>query len=57
MDRLAIQETTFFFDCRENLIMVWVIDLSLIHISKIEEAYRVFENRLDGVIKVAIAGK
>lgn len=24
---------------------------------KIEEAYRVFENRLDGVIKVAIAGK
>lgn len=25
--------------------------------TKIEEAYRVFENRLDGVIKVAIAGK
>ena len=27
------------------------------HLTKIEEAYRVFENRLDGVIKVAIAGK
>lgn len=26
-------------------------------LTKIEEAYRVFENRLDGVIKVAIAGK
>ena len=26
-------------------------------LTQIEEAYRVFENRLDGVIKVAIAGK
>lgn len=26
-------------------------------LTKIEEAYRIFENRLDGVIKVAIAGK
>ena len=26
-------------------------------LTKIEEAYRVFENRMDGVIKVAIAGK
>lgn len=26
-------------------------------LTKVEEAYRVFENRLDGVIKVAIAGK
>ena len=51
-------------DCAEilRLIEVGKIDTTplITHrfpLTKIEEAYRVFENRLDGVIKVAIAGK
>lgn len=51
-------------DCAEilRLIEAGKIDTTplIIHrfpLTKIEEAYRVFENRLDGVIKVAIAGK
>lgn len=52
------------FDCAEilRLIEAGKIDTTplITHrfpLTKIEEAYRVFENRLDGVIKVAIAGK
>lgn len=51
-------------DCAEilRLIEAGKIDITplITHrfpLTKIEEAYRVFENRLDGVIKVAIAGK
>ena len=51
-------------DCAEilRLIEAGKIDTTplIIHrfpLTKIEEAYRVFENRLDGVIKVAIAGQ
>ena len=51
-------------DCAEilRLIEAGTIDTTplITHrfpLTKIEEAYRVFENRLDGVIKVAIAGK
>lgn len=51
-------------DCAEilRLIEAGKIDTTLLithrfPLTKIEEAYRVFENRLDGVIKVAIAGK
>jgi len=50
-------------DCAEilNLIEEGKIDTTplITHkfpLSEIEEAYRIFENRLDGVIKVAIEG-
>ena len=51
-------------DCEEilRLIAKGLIDTTplITHrfpLGDIEEAYRIFENKLDGVIKVAIAGK